>query len=78
MAPPSRMRRVAATSLRARGNIRFDSSHAPLGWQRAEGTTSCLTVRSDPPNTPTHNTRNGARNDCTVTRIAVVRLESTP
>ena len=28
-------------------------------------------------NTPTHNTRNGARNGCTVARIAVVRLEST-
>ena len=27
-------------------------------------------------NTPTHNTRNGARNGCTVARIAVVRLES--
>ena len=27
---------------------------------------------------PTHNTRNGARNGCTVARIAVVRLESTP
>jgi len=35
-------------------------------------------VSSDPPNTPTHNTRNGARNGCTVARIAVVRLESTP
>ena len=28
-------------------------------------------------NTPTHNTRNGARNGCTVARIPVVRLEST-
>ena len=28
-------------------------------------------------NTSTHNTRNGARNGCTVARIAVVRLEST-
>ena len=35
-------------------------------------------VSSDPPNTPTHNTRNGARNGRTVARIAVVRLESTP
>ena len=37
---------------------------------RRKPTFGVLGVSTDPPNTPTHNARNGARNGCTVARIA--------